>query len=374
MLVFDCSPEPFNKDIIVDKSMYDTLPDDWRVPDTLGNGNPAHTWQFKQLHVMLDSVPSDFQRVVDHHHLVDTGGLGGPVGPNEYINYPTGDDGGAITTYTHPDFLVDDSTDVNIKHAPILEIRLLSTYRDTVRVRSMSLEDTTTDKFLYRKIDTGTHKSYSCEPNGKKGGFDSVVATIMKEESDSAAAAHRQYELYYNDTYAKFHRFSQPMIAYLDYVGGQYGLNTHIHEQDFNDGFSLFWRRERRSFDGIPPSLFENEGYPAVRPDTAMPVDYIYYADTVSKITGSWPSAADTRMGLWYTRKTTGSDSMSSYHAFDTLFNGAEFLQNEIRISVKNSENHPKNKRTAVEANIPAWGQLNNKYTNPSWDTHIGFP
>ncbi len=369
-------------DTTITKAIYDGLDDDWRVPDTLENKNAARSWKFKQLHLILTDIPAPLRKYLDSARQLYTPSLQ----DSGYIEFGTEDNGipfvenpSAITTFSNPDNLADPlGADTRGRH--IIETRVLSTYRTTVRVRSLTYQDTVTDKFLYRKLDPITHKSHSCEPNGHFGGFDSVVDAIAKDWSDSVD--NKRYGIHWQDTKWFIKRYSYPMIAYLDYMITPHNMYSHWHEQD-DGGHSLYFRRDRLSFDGAPPSMFENEGQMFTGP-ILCPGDYVGFRQ--KKLTGSWPSAQDTSVnGLVFTRKPNDSTAFDSYKSYDTLYNGHWYYSHFIRKSVHGAHDHPANKRTAIEANMQAWGVLhdgiewdsthwNYHSKKPTWDIKMAFP
>ncbi|MBS1904879.1 MAG: T9SS type A sorting domain-containing protein [Bacteroidetes bacterium] len=329
-------------DTVITKSIYNSLDDDWRVQDTLANGTAARSWKFKQLHLILKNLPSDLLSLADGVRLNND---------NNFQKFGDGS-GNAYSTYIHPDSLVDDPLDTALQRLPILEIRLLSTYRDSVRVRSLAFEDTTADKFYYRKMIGDT--SHSREPNGAVGGFDDVLDSTMSQIA--AAVSPRLWECFGFDTWQPFHAYSQPAFALIDFIGSKYHLYSHIHEQDMGN-YILHYRRDRLSYDGRVPSMYENEATPWYNIGVC-PGDYVYYGhtNTIAPALG-WPNTADTTMGVLYTRRTS-SDPYKSYRAFDTLNNGLDFLSSTLRLSTLIARAHPKGKQFAVEFGIPAWGEL----------------
>ncbi|MBS1902458.1 MAG: T9SS type A sorting domain-containing protein [Bacteroidetes bacterium] len=327
-------------DTMITKSIYNSLDDDWRVQDTLANGAQARSWTFKQLHLLIKKLPTALQSLADNAQL------------NNDDNFQKFGNGGtdALTSYIHPDTLVDLKNDSTTR-APILEIRLLSTYRDTVRVRSLAFEDTTADKFYYRKMIGDT--SHSREPNGAIGGFDDVLDSTLKQIA--AAVSPRLWECFVFDLWAPFHPYSQPAFALIDFLGSKYHLYSHIHEQDMGN-YILHYRRERLSYDGKVPSMYENIATPWYNIGVC-PGDYVYYGHTNTIAPAlAWPNTADTTMGVLYTRRTS-SDPYKSYRAFDTLNNGLDFLNSTLRQSTLIAHSHPKGKQFSVEFGIPAWGE-----------------
>jgi hypothetical protein len=347
-------------DKIITKSEYDALDDDWRVPDTLENGSKARSWKFKQFHVQLN-LPYLLDSIAKKHVITND---------SKFRDFTYGSHDVWPTIYTHQDSLTE-SINLITTARQLFEMRVLSTYRDTVRIRSLVFEDTITDKFLYRKPEGAT--SHSLDPNGKRGGFDSIMDITMHRYSDSLRG--NQSEINYIDVRLAFTPYAAAMIGYLDYFGSKYKVHGHIHEQD-NGSWTELYRRSRNGYDGQVPSMFENEGDPYDGDEVhtpfvqAFPGDYVYYGHPQGS-SSSWPNAGDTLMGLQFTRKTTGADPYVSYRRFDTLYNGISYLADNARMSVRTAHDHPKKKRFAIEANIPIWGALNKHtvWSAPNQDT-----
>ncbi len=354
-------------DTTITKAIYDKLDDDWHYADEMESGTAAHSWKFKQLHIILTDIPAHLRKYLDESRKLYTPSLQ----DSGYLEFGTENDHNpdetpaAITTFSNPDNLIENNTPpLQARH--LIETRVLSTYRTTVRVRSLTYQDTITDKFLYRKIDPLTGKSHSCEPNGKFGGFDSVVAATASDWSDSVD--NKRYGVHWQDTRWETHRYAYPMIAYVDYIGTPYKLYSHWHEQD-DGGHSLYFRRDRLSFDDVPPSMFENEGQMFTGPNLC-PGDYVGLR--TRGITGSWPSAKDTSInGLVFTRRN-GATDFTSYKAYDSIYNGHWYYSHFIRKSVHVAHDHPANKRSAIEANMQTWGAFTDSVvwdaTNSKWD------
>jgi hypothetical protein len=115
-------------------AVWHTLLPSWRVRDTLQNGVVSHDWDFKQLNIMLKNLPS-YMPVTTATDWVD--------GFPEY-GKGTGLDR-IKNLVAHPDSLVAiDSSDGNYigsnvtQDIPLFEIRILSTYRTKVRIRSLT--------------------------------------------------------------------------------------------------------------------------------------------------------------------------------------------------------------------------------------------
>ena len=364
-------------DTTITRAMYKTLPDSWRAPDTVGSGN-AHSWKFKQLHVVLNDIPSSMDSIIKH-----TDNLKGDYGSG-ILNTP-------IATFQHPDFLVAvDSTDGNyffkgansMKKVFLLETQILSTYRTTVRVRSLTWQDTTVDKFLYRKISGDTTRSMN--PNDALNTYssydDSIRAIVNRWASNNTS--HAQREILFNDTDGPFSGLSSSAISLCDWHLSKVNMHTHIREQEGGDLlWSRHFRRERMSYDGAAPSVFENQigvfysnryahpWWELISTDTntvkrnklaldIFPEDYVANAKSFD-INKKWPTAAeDTMVGLIIGRRDTIGDGLSAYRQYET--NNTDRFLNQYIPSIRSSSilalRHPFGKRHAMEASIQGWG------------------
>jgi hypothetical protein len=206
-------------DQTISKRMYDTLAADWRYRDTLQSGGYSHSgWTFKQLHLNLSGMPSFMRNMLE----IDT------------ADYQDGHWGvGAADTsrywsYVHPDFLTYESSDHGEATDKIsyLEIRILSMYRATVRVRGLTYQDTLVDKYLYRKLD-GSGVSHSCNPDGRIGGFDDSVKRVLQVLADSLGV-NTPREVLINDVGAwekgSLGPISIPTMGYIEYLGASKGI------------------------------------------------------------------------------------------------------------------------------------------------------
>jgi hypothetical protein len=326
------------EEVVVTKHVYDSLIRDndysWRAEDTLQNGSVSHSWRFMQLHTLL-SLPSVAQVVANTGSTDSIWALWGQ-----------GSGYGPLTQFSDPDTLVhlDQNIDtLGIATIPLLEIRVLSTYRATVRVRGLDYHDTIVDKFLYRKRIAGTTDStHSCNPNGAIGGYDDSVSAMVQAHSPHDNVTQ---EFMFNDTQPEeagaAGPLSTPMVAYLDFMGSKRNLYGHWREQD--DGSNaLQYRRFRVSFNGQPPSVFENQytffgghifaGSFALSNSVVFPQDYDYYSalDAPSVV---WPSSGDTLVGIITARRAT-SDPDSAYHVYESEAAGfsAIFLSDGITL------------------------------------------
>lgn len=240
-------------DTTVTYNTYKDLYNSWRAEDTLANGNQARSWKFKQLHIPLKNMPLSMKEQIstawDYGWAVELEG-----------DYGLGSGKASITAFQHPDSLVGyDQITVNDTVKNLLEMRVLSTYRATVRVRSLCYQDTIADKFFYRRMfgDTAVH---SCNPDGSYGGYDDSVANGAKLWADSLGSR-RPREILVNDDRPEFSALSASACGYLDYMLSKYNIHIHVREQEYNKNgdWSLHFRRERMSHNGQPPSLYENQ-------------------------------------------------------------------------------------------------------------------
>jgi len=346
-------------DTIITKNIYNSLPDTWRKQDVKENGSQARSWNFKQLHVMLKDLPAFCSTLV-----VKT------VTDSIRLLYGGGSGAGSITSEKHQDFIVAEDTGLSTANLHLLEFRVLSTYRATVNVRSMTWNDTSVDKLLFRKR-ANADSTYSCNPDGTPGGFDAIVHSTLATWN-TRLGPRRTREMLFNDNYPPFGVLSASTIGYIDYVAAKFNIHTHIREQDFG-GWTLPFRRERLSYDGVPPSMFENQTgfcysnaatfrdeYPL--PGDVFPHDYVYYGHSVNKLT-TWPTNADDSLigGLIIGRldKRGGMvDSLLAYKQYTKTRAGCHLIFPSLRASAKVAMQHPKTKRFAIEAAPQGWGIL----------------
>jgi hypothetical protein len=328
---------------VIDRHSYNLLNASWKCEDTLQNGSLSHPWKFKQLHLLLTDISASMRSVMK----VDTGT------DVDFQYYGQGSGGSAFTSFSNPDnagtlYSNDQQKD------PILEIRVLSTYRATVRVRGLDYHDTIIDKFLYRKRIAGTlNSTHSLNPNDSIGGYDSIVqARINTVPNDGLAR-----EFLMSDTGpasgGDAAGLSIPMMAYCDFMGSRRNIHCHWHEQD--DGRNITQlRRFRMIFDGQPPSMYENEITFFGAPALVFPGEYIYYSP-IDTSNHTWPSVLDTFVGLRWTRR----DSLSaSYAAYVASISGFADIPDGLRMTNRVAVQHPNAKRMAVEGQLQGWGAL----------------
>ena len=356
-------------DTVITKKIYRSLNDSWRVPDTLESGIVSHSWHFKQLHVLLDSMPESMKKLVRAIPSFDSLG---------WLKDKEGQGSGAarILGIQHPDSLVNtDTSDPNLQDKHLLEMRVLSTYRATVRIRSLTFQDTIVDKYLYRRMfgDTVVH---SCNNNGSYGGLDdSVKAEKLKWKV--ALGNRKPREFLINDTPPDFSPLACSMIGFLDYIVSKDTISMHIREQEYGNSsdWSSHYRRSRISHDGMPPGMFENQvgifnsdwGTDAYIYDPHLdslvndvfPSDYLLNGISLN-LPFHWPfDNKDSLVGLIIGRQDLsggGHDTLTAYKRYTDLRGGIGGFIGALRNSVSLAYNHPKNKRFAIESNIQGWG------------------
>jgi len=360
-------------DTVITRNNYDRLTDSYRTQDSV-NGNIAHPWKFKQLHLILRPPPN--MQMDSLFHLEKT------HGNSDYYNlrnkYAQNTDGsyGTITHFVHPDSLVNEQTDpTNTPPIPLLEIRILSTYRATVRVRSLSYHDELADKFLYRArfSDTVHHtdSTHSLNADGTYGGLDdSLIHNINLYANQIPAGLQREIE--FIDYIDEWNYLSLTGTGLLEYLISKRNMNTHIHEQ-WSEWIEEF-RRSKMSQDGKPPSMYENEAsrFSAGRsqfnngsgiPGDIFPADYVYYGLTPD-YTHQWPlSANDSMVGQMFIGRYGASvfntsDSLYAYHRYTDIYGGMDFLSYKYRQSAITALRHPPTKRFAIEASPQGWGLI----------------
>jgi hypothetical protein len=244
-------------DVIVTRKSYLALDSCWKKEDRLENGSSSHSWVFKQLHILLQSIPTSMRNLI-YANKSDAGWWG----PND--NWGSATDTARIWSFMLPDSIVNVNGHTSDN---LLELRVLSTYRATVRVRGLAYEDTNADKFLYRKRIGTSDSTHSLNPlsdpvTGKSvfGGLDEATDTLVA--SQKAAGAPGEFLLNDTDpsTDGDHAGFSFAMFGYAEYMAGKRGIYTHYREQEYNGSIALHLRRNRLVYDGEPPSMFENQG------------------------------------------------------------------------------------------------------------------
>ncbi|HET6402687.1 MAG TPA: hypothetical protein VFH95_14985 [Candidatus Kapabacteria bacterium] len=345
-------------DTVITRANYRTLDTDWRAPDSTFTGNSghnAHSWVFKQFHTMIrldhtmDSIRQHSVSSPTDHYAND---------PNSIYmdNFGWSSDSANVldNSFTNPDSIVAFASPN--KADPLIEIRVLSSYRTTVRVRDVTYQDTMVDRYLHRRrFGDSTH---SVEQNGSYGGNDHALDTTL-QSWHALLGPNLPRELMYNDN--GLPPAGLPTMGYLDYMGSKYQIYLHMRPQD-NGAWSLAFRRARMSFDGQPPSIFENQenGYGALW----MPRDYVYYG--LKCDTGSlWGrSPFDTSMGQVIVRPedTIAGDTntLVGYNIF-TLYNACASLTfHNIRAMARVGQWHPWSKRFATEYSIIKFHDVSN--------------
>ncbi len=346
-------------DTTITRAIYRTLDSDWRSPDSLENGSLSHSWKFKQLHIVLKCPMGSYNNLIFGDNNTTGGGWGYASG--------LGND----TQLTQPDFITEyDSSNaayivnsLGPKMTPLVEIRVLSMYRATARVRDVTWQDTTEDKFFYRRRIT-RDSTHSLNPNGTIGGYDDSLRTYVNYVA-SLKPDTVQREVLHSD-WSPFDGRSTSIIALLDWHLSSRSMATHIHFGD-NGDFTEEYRRERMSFDAQPPSLFENQdaSYSSDQsgwwsdgdmqhPLDVFPSDYVYYARHVSP-TLHWPdSTQDYMVGLIIGRQDTSS-TLKAYNQYTLMDDDPEVLRG-LRASSYVALHHPKNKKFSIETNVQGWG------------------
>ena len=219
-------------DKIVTLNTYHNLDYCWRKEDRLENGSSARPWRFKQLHLLLQDIPSPMRYLM----VANTGDPGNEGWPSASWGSPS--DTSRIWSPMRPDSIVGNifSPDTNKN---LIEIRILSTYRAKVRVRGLAYEDTIADKFLYRRRVGTTDSTHSLNPDGSFGGLDEAVDSLFSK--DSAAGGPGEFGL--NDTDPSIggpnSTFSHAMMGYMDYMGGKRRCAPHYREQEGNGSTTL---------------------------------------------------------------------------------------------------------------------------------------
>jgi hypothetical protein len=371
-------------DTFITYNTYQALHDSWRVQDTLSNGNPARDWKFKQLQIPLLDMPSKMRNLITIANI-----------PRDEYGKGNGAKG-RINSYQHPDFLVDSDGDLDDIDRSLLEMRVLSTYRAKVRVRSLCYQDTVVDKYLYRRKFTGDTGVHSLNWRGEYGGYDDSVERYAHEWADSLGSRLPR-EFMVNDDNPWFNSLNASIGGYLEYMLSKHNIHMHIREQESNiEGYDLSYqfRRERLSHDRVPPSMFENQSsfffsdwynnrIPELRdkfgpgPLDVFPRDYVIHGRFIDTSL-SWPSTLDSMQGLVIGRIQETGDTLKAYKRYTEIYGGQNVLTRAYRTSAKIALNHPPNKRFAVELAPQGWGywkRLINTSTNyPHYDQRPTTP
>jgi hypothetical protein len=341
-------------DTTITRGIYRSLDTSWREPDVLnGNtANQAHTWRFKQLHVIvkpnsaMSALINSGAGVINAGNSTDTGVAFSPPSPpaQDSIIHLLG----ALTSN------------------PLLEMEVLSTFRATIRIRSLEFQDTIADKLFYRKRFASLTKdsTHSLNLNGTYGGLDdSLAATVATVVSALQPGTVRGLVF---DDYSQPDYNSCTAAGLLDYFGSKSGkLYVHFHMQDLG-GFSTQFRRERISYDGVPPSMFEDESgafYTTADYYTGaadcFPLDYVYRAVIGNiQFDSTWKHPSDYLYNLLIARSVrTGTDSLVAYEAYTNHYAGLRIrLADHVHRSVRGSLWHPASRRMATEEAIQGWG------------------
>jgi hypothetical protein len=332
-------------EVVVNKHIFDSLDTSWKAEDTLQSGAASHAWKFKQLHIMLKDVPPAMLAQMKAN-----------IDDNDWYLWGQGSGSPALVSSSHPDSIVASAPGFALsflKLKALLEIRVLSTYRATVRVRGLDFHDTTIDKYLYRKRIAGTLDStHSCNPNGSIGGFDDSLALYL---THSDGATTKPHEIMLNDTHpaegGHVGPLSIPMLGYFDFIAGKQGIYSHWREQD--DGKNtLQYRRFRMIFDGQPPSMYENQyTFFGGKGVNVFPREYVYHTAADAYSVG-WPSTNDMVACLNITRHTA---SDSAYWRYEQQCANFRYYAEDLRGSSRVALLHPNKKRFAIEAQLQGW-------------------
>jgi len=368
-------------DTVITKKSYRSYMESWRKEDVLKSGSPSHSWKFKQLHIVLDSVILPILNLTAPPLPFDintnTEPIRAAMGKTPKESNPFG------LGFQHPDFLVgldsnlgDYTVSGNAQRKPLIEVRILSTYRSTARVRSLSWNDTNIDKYLYR-IRINSDSTHSLSPldavnsTGIYQGYDDSILTHVNRYANRIPAG-VQREVLINDVQDPFGEGSQAATGLVDYFLSKRNIHSHIREQELGN-WSLQFRRERMSYDAKPPSVFENQvgtyysnrsghGSPGNLND---PISDIFPGDYIPDDalgSGIWPSdPKDTSVGLIIGRP--GAPGSNFFEAHDQYLKIQKLrdICLELRGSARNALGHPKSKRMALEASPQIWGIIHTK-------------
>lgn len=352
-------------DTTITATIWHTLRSSWRIRDTLQSNLVSHDWNFKQLNLPIKNLP--------HYMIIDTA-LDGVDGLPEY-------GGGSVdwaprfkNLIADPDSLVafDNGHYTNSGDAstPYFEIRIFSTYRDTIRIRSLTWQDTLADKFLYRARFTGGGKdtTHSLNPDGTYGGMDDSVHFWCKRFADLVATSGCTVrELMFNDVNPYLPSNAMSSLGYFDYMLAKVGLHTEMRPQEGGQK-TLVMRRERMSYDAQPPSIVQNQyshtgsqrywsnGWQQGHNlNDVFPGDYIPSGSLASG--SAWnTSSLDTMQGLVIARPGL-TDIFEGYRAYSEVETLAP-LTDAFRGTARAALQHRKNKKTAWQSSPPLWGQV----------------
>jgi hypothetical protein len=380
-------------DVTVTKKMYRDLPETWRAEDVLESGAKARNWNFKQLYLRLDGM--DVAGSMASWISNDTVIIGDTS--NAAFHWGTGSGAAKFQTPKHPDSLAEEIS-LESTRQPLIEMRILSTYRATVRIRSVAYQDTMIDKFFLRKKDSVLSASCKIPPPGvytlEKGGYDDSVRRVLNELR-TLSGNNKPREILLNDT-EPWEKESQrtlvtSVLGLFDYLGQSYNIFTHYREQD--DGTLIkHIRRNRLSYDGKPPSIFENQKAFSYRFEDAevindstgnvvelsrwtprltqapvFPRDYIPAWREDSSST-AWPSTLDNMFKVNISRTNVTGDSLLAYKIYtEQKADDASWVR-DLRSTAKVALHHPKNKRFAVQLTSEGWSQpkINGLYDSPN--------
>jgi hypothetical protein len=353
-------------DTIITPSLYHNLRYSWRVPDTLTNGLPADSFKFKQMNLQFRDLSHYIDTLIQPNPKDDYSNWGIGTGLSRFKDTILDADTYVAMDSTRGEYIPSGS--LLSKDAHLIEIRILSTYRAKLRIRSLSWQDTTEDKFLYRArfTDDSTH---SLNPDGNYGGYDDTLAKVIanfKKVVDSSGCKIRNMLINDVSPNPVPMGITLPGIAYLDYMLSKSGLHTLFRPQEYGGTMSQGMRRERLSYDGIPPSIMQNQtanfysqrlfGW---RQDSIInhvfPGDYIPSAALGS---GKWLSSSlDTMQGLLIARPGDTTDYYKAYR----IYTETEEMQGtceSLRQSSYVALHHNAKKKQSIESSPQIWGLI----------------
>jgi|GEM_PF-2520319 len=349
-------------DTVITRAVYRSLPDDWRADDSTfsaSSGYRAHSWRFKQLHAIIK-----LSRRMDSIRRANADSVSANIPSNSYDynawGSPSDPLGNPMFGLVHEDSLVYAEhifgSDTSLEKAKgyLLELRVLSTYRATVRIRDLTWQDTMADRYLNRRrFGDSTH---SVEQNGTYGGNDKLMDSTLKSWSNELGG-NVPREIMYNDNGLPPTGF--PGIGYEDYLGSKYNIFVHMRPQDWGD-FSLMFRRSRMSLDGQQPSIIESQAG-SLSP-LYFPRDYVYYGHKIDTTTPWGQSVFDTLMGQLIVRSCdTGTDTLHAYKLWTAQnANQLRSLYRSIRLMSRVAQYHPWSKRFGVEYSIRSFSYVSN--------------
>jgi len=360
-------------------AQWHTLKESWRERDTLQNGIISHDWNFKQLNIMLKNLPSYMPVTTATDYYDGMPEYGSGSSNSRFKNIIANPD--SLVAFNSSDVRYEQGS-LSDQNTPIFEIRILSTYRTKVRIRSLVWQDTAMDKFLYRaKFGDSTH---SLTPFGNYGGWDDSMSDYLEYFADSVAISGCAVrELRLNDINPYLPSTAMSDVGYLEYLSSKVGLHVLMRPQEGGEK-TLQMRRERLGYDGQPPSISENQAsntfsargggwrqYGGI--NHVFPGDYIPNSSLAS---GSpWLDASahlDTMQGLIIGRPGDTSDFFKAYRTYVE----SEEIQGVIsalRGTAYAALHHRVGKKSAWQSSPPLFGGIDAGAIKDS-DFHFRFP